>query len=54
MIGDMEALLIKALGLRNKAHMKFHVADEWDQVKLDETKRYLSRARAKARGRQVY
>jgi hypothetical protein len=31
MIGDMEALLIKAMGLSNKADMKFSAAHEWDQ-----------------------
>jgi hypothetical protein len=45
MIGDIEALLIKAMGLRNKAHMEFDVAEEWLQVKLDETEQYLAKAR---------
>lgn len=42
-IGDMEALLIKAMGLRNKADMKFSAAREWKQVKVLETDKYLAR-----------
>jgi hypothetical protein len=39
----MEALLIKAMGLRNKADMKFQAAREWKQVKRDEVTKYLDR-----------
>jgi hypothetical protein len=42
-IGDMEALLIKAMGLRNKADMKFQAARDWKQVKRDEVTKYLDR-----------
>jgi hypothetical protein len=42
-IGDMEALLIKAMGLSNKADMKFSEAREWKQVKRLETDKYLAR-----------
>ncbi|HZL01361.1 MAG TPA: GIY-YIG nuclease family protein [Caulobacteraceae bacterium] len=39
-IADIEALLIKAMGLRNIAQMKFANADEWTQIKLDEIEKY--------------
>jgi hypothetical protein len=39
-ITDVEALLIRAMGLRNIRQMNFVEADEWTQVKLDEVKRY--------------
>ncbi|WP_456634490.1 GIY-YIG nuclease family protein [Bradyrhizobium sp. USDA 10063] len=39
-IGDMEALLIRAMALRNVNHMKFRNAVEWTQVKLDELDKY--------------
>jgi len=42
LIGDMEALLIRAMGLSaNKAQMNFCNACEWTQVKIDEVTRYL-------------
>lgn len=44
-IGDIEALLIKAMALRNKADMRFTRALEWTQVKLDEAAHYLNKAR---------
>jgi len=40
MIGDIEALLIKAMGLRNKMDMNFAGADEWEQVKRLEVDHY--------------
>lgn len=43
MIGDMEALLIKAMGLSNKSDMKFWAADEWQQVKRLELQHYYTR-----------
>lgn len=43
LIGDVEALLIKAMGLRNKADMKFSDATEWIQVRSHETDRYLAK-----------
>lgn len=43
MIGDMEALLIKAMGLSNKADMKLSAAREWRQVKLLESEKYLGK-----------
>jgi hypothetical protein len=42
-IGDMEALLITALGTAetgNKQKMRFAAADEWRQIKLDEVEKY--------------
>ncbi|HYH41090.1 MAG TPA: hypothetical protein VD867_03825 [Burkholderiales bacterium] len=43
MIGDTEALLIKAMGPRNKADMNFAVADEWHQVKRHEVEHYFEK-----------
>lgn len=40
-ICDMEALLIKAMGLTNKADMRFRAAQGWTQVKLSEYEKYL-------------
>ncbi len=43
-IGDLEALLIKAIGpKRNTASMSFNNAREWTQVRWDEIATYLSR-----------
>jgi hypothetical protein len=42
-IKDVEALLIRAMGLRNIAQSKFSDADEWTQVKLDEVDMYSAR-----------
>ncbi|MFP2924308.1 hypothetical protein ACLESO_03640 [Pyxidicoccus sp. 3LG] len=44
-IGEIEALLMKAMALRNKADMRFTKASEWEQVKLDEAEHYLKKAR---------
>lgn len=44
-IADLEALLIKAMGLSNVADMKFQTALEWLQVDEDETEKFLERAR---------
>jgi hypothetical protein len=43
MIGDIEALLIRAMGLTNKAQMNFTDATEWEQVKEHEAERYLEK-----------
>jgi hypothetical protein len=39
-IGDIEALLVKAMALRNKANMNFATAEKWDQIRLDEIDKY--------------
>lgn len=43
MIADVEALLIKAMGLNNIKQMKFSDAREWKQIKLLEIERYLEK-----------
>jgi hypothetical protein len=43
MIADFEALLIRSMALKNTNRMKFAVAKEWTQVKLDEWKKYAER-----------
>ncbi len=45
-IGDMEALLIKAMALKNVNSMKFKSALEWKQIKRDEQEKYGSRLSA--------
>jgi hypothetical protein len=40
-IKEMEALLVKAMALRNRADSKFVAADEWHQVRLVERDKYL-------------
>jgi hypothetical protein len=47
MIGDIEALLIRAMALRNLSKMKFAEAKEWKQVKLHEADHYLGKVRRK-------
>jgi hypothetical protein len=42
-IGDTEALLIKAMALKNIADMKFRAAKEWHQIKRDEVDYYLGK-----------
>jgi hypothetical protein len=43
-IGELEALLIRALGLENNyAKMRFPGADPWKQIRLDEVAAYLDR-----------
>ena len=43
-IGELEALLIRALGLENNyAKMRFPGADPWTQVRLNEVDAYLDR-----------
>ena len=45
-IADMEALLIKALGLQSNLRKEdFKEAEQWTQVKLLETPKYLDRVR---------
>lgn len=46
-IADLEALLIKAMGLSDVSHMKFLTALEWLQVDEDETERFMDRARVR-------
>jgi hypothetical protein len=43
MIGDLEALLIKSMGLRNKQKMNFAKAEEWTQIELHEIERFLDK-----------
>lgn len=40
-IGDVEALLIRAMGLRNVNKMNFHQATCWEQIKIDEVEKYV-------------
>ena len=43
-IGDLEALLIKAIGPKiNKSDMKFKNAEEWAQIEYDSIDKYLKR-----------
>jgi hypothetical protein len=42
-ITDIEALLIRAMGLRNIAQPNFKRADQWEQVKLDEVDQFMGR-----------
>lgn len=42
-ISDVEALLIRAMGLSNIRQMSFHQADEWEQIKAHEIEKYLDR-----------
>ena len=44
-IHDLEAILIKALGVRNKRDMNLTDAIEWTQIKLDEHENYFRRVR---------
>lgn len=47
-ISEMEALLIRALGLENNyAKMRFPGAREWKQVRLDEAEDYLKKVAKK-------
>lgn len=43
LIKDVEALLIKAMSLRNTAQMNFTNATCWEHVKLHEVKHYMSK-----------
>jgi hypothetical protein len=42
-ITDVEALLIRAMGLSNINQMNFTAADAWDQVKAHEAEHYLEK-----------
>jgi len=44
-IKDMEALLIKAMALTNRADSKFVAAEEWQQVRLIERDKLLAKLR---------
>ena len=46
-IADIEALLIKGLGLSNVSDIKFQTALEWLQVDEDETANFMHRARGR-------
>jgi len=46
-IGDIEALLIKAMGLTNIRQMNFHRAEEWTQVQEKDAERTLNRAKSR-------
>lgn len=46
-IGDIEALLIKAMGLSNKQDMSFAAAEQWTQVRRDQVSGYLSKVAAR-------
>lgn len=43
MIGDVEALLIRAMGLRNINQNKFRAADEWFQVKAADADHFMGK-----------
>jgi hypothetical protein len=40
-ITDLEALLIRAMGLHNKNQPKFKSAERWEQVKLDDVEDFM-------------
>lgn len=42
-IRDIEALLIKAMAVKNVQQMKFVQAKEWKQIKIDEAHKYLQK-----------
>jgi len=42
-IRDVEALLIRAMGLRNIAQTQFSEAEEWIQVQLDEMEKLMAK-----------
>jgi hypothetical protein len=42
-ISDVEALLIRAMGLSNIRQMNFYSADEWTQIKNHETEYFLAK-----------
>jgi hypothetical protein len=42
-ITDLEALLIRAMGLHNKNQPKFKSAEEWKQVKRDDVKDFMDK-----------
>lgn len=42
-ITDVEALLIRAMGLQNINQMAFTGAEEWKQVKIDEAERFMDK-----------
>ena len=46
-IGDIEALLIKSMGLSNLANMKFKLARKWLQVDGHEVDHYVSKVKPK-------
>jgi hypothetical protein len=42
-IGDVEAMLIKAMDVRNGNQMNFKKGQEWTQVPLDQVEKYMDR-----------
>ncbi len=42
-IGDVEAILIRAMAVQNLAEMNFAYEERWEQVKLDEVERFRKR-----------
>ena len=42
-ITDLEALLIRAMGLHNKNQPKFKSAEKWKQVKRDDVKDFMAK-----------
>ena len=46
-IADLEALLLKAVGLRNVSDIKFQTALEWLQMDEDETEKFMDQARGR-------
>lgn len=44
-IGDIEAILIRAMALKNVSKMKFAQAEQWHQIKRDEAEHYYSKVR---------
>ena len=47
-IADIEALLIKSMGLSNLADMKFNLARKWFQIDSHETSYYVAKVRPSA------
>ena len=42
-IGDIEALLMRVMNVKNTAKMSFADAEEWNQIRKDEVEKYTSR-----------
>jgi hypothetical protein len=42
-ITDVEALLIRAMGLKNINQNNFHTAEEWTQIKAHEAERFIDK-----------
>ena len=46
-IADLQALLLKAVGLSNVSDIKFQTALEWLQMDEDETEKFMDQARGR-------